>query len=198
MRKLTIGLALAGSIAGSLIVIALSRRVVSLNKAYSELKTLASTPHVGYAVPTLRTSTLTGDSVVVGELADTLARQVVLVFTTTCQFCRATIPVWQSVFDSVSRMPPGRLQIVALSLDSTTQTRAYALEHQLRYPIAFFPDWKSPRFFRARTVPQTLILNAFGVVVYSHIGLLEKGPGLDSLFQAFTARAQPVQAVSAR
>ncbi len=88
--------------------------------------------------------------------------------------------------------------MVALSLDSAAQTTAYASEHQLRYPVGFFPDWKAPLLFRAHAVPQTLVLNAYGVVLYSHIGLLEQGPGLDSLFQTLTARVRPTQSESAR
>jgi len=194
-RNWIVVLAVAGCLAASSLVVFLSKRVVELNRAYFELKTLSSQPHAGYVVPTMHVGALNGDSIVVGELADTLARQVVYVFTTTCPYCRATLPIWGLVFDSLARLPSSNVQVVAVSLDSAAATSAYAAEHQLRYPIAFFPDWKSPRFFRAHAVPQTLVLSRFGVVLYSHVGLLEKGPGLDSLFRSLAVISRPAREV---
>jgi peroxiredoxin len=194
-RNWIVVLAVAGCIVASSLVVFLSKRVVDLNRAYFEFKTLSSQPHVGYVVPTMHVGALNGDSLVVGELADTMARQIVYVFTTTCPYCRATLPIWGLVFDSLARLPSSNVQVVAMSLDSTNATSAYAAKHQLRYPIALFPDWKSPRFFRAHAVPQTLVLSHFGVVLYSHVGLLEKGPGLDSLFQSLTVAARPARQV---
>jgi thiol-disulfide isomerase/thioredoxin len=192
-RKWLAALTVTGIVAVSSLVVLLARRVVDLSRAYSELRTRSSLPHAGYVVPTIQVGALNGDSLVVGQLADSGGRQVVFVFTTTCPYCRATLPVWELVFDSVSRGATNGVQVVAMSLDSTTVTSAYAEEHRLHYPIAFFPDWKAVRFFRARVVPQTLVLSHLGEVLYSHVGLLEKGPGLDSLFRSLAAGVQPAR-----
>lgn len=194
-RNWVVAVALAGCAAVSALVVLLSKRVVDLSEAYSELKTRSTLPHAGYVVPTIQAIALNGDSIVVGQLADSLGRQVVFVFTTTCPYCRATLPVWGLVFDSLARLPTAGVQVVAMSLDSTTVTSAYAAEHRIRYPVAFFPDWKAPRFFRARAVPQTLVLSHRGEVLYSHVGLLEKGPGLDSLFRSLAAQPKPARSV---
>lgn len=197
-RNWVVVLALAGCTATAALVVLLAKRVADLSKAYSELTTRSTLPHPGYVVPTLHAVALDGDSIVVGQVADPSGRQVVFVFTTTCPYCRATLPVWQLIFDSLARQQPNGVQVVAMSLDSTTLTSAYAAEHGIRYPIAFFPDWKAPRFFRARAVPQTLVLSHLGEVLYAHIGLLEEGPGLDSLFRSLAAGAQPSSATGDR
>jgi thiol-disulfide isomerase/thioredoxin len=194
-RKWLTALTVTGFVAVSSLVVLLARRVIDLSQAYSELRTRSSLPHTGYVVPTIQVGALNGDSLVVGQLADSGGRQLVFVFTTTCPYCRATLPIWDLVFDSLSRVPTNGVHVVAMSLDSTAVTSAYAEEHRLRYQIAFFPDWKAVRFFRARVVPQTLVLSHLGEVLYSHVGLLEKGPGLDSLFRSLAGGVQPAQTV---
>ncbi len=50
--------------------------------------------------------------------------------------------------------------------------------------MATFPDWKTAQLARARAVPQTLVLNHWGEVVFAHTGRLEPGPVLDSVYAA--------------
>lgn len=192
-RNWTIGLALVGCTAVSALVVLLAKRVVDLSEAYSELKARNSLPYPGYIVPTIQARTLSGDSIEVGRLPAVGGRQVVFVFTTSCPYCRATLPVWDLVFDSLARQPSNGVNVVGMSLDSTTLTSTYAAEHRIRYPIAFFPDWKAPRLFRAQMVPQTLVLSHLGEVLYAHVGQLDRGPGLDSLFRSLTLTVRPAQ-----
>ncbi|MGH7540459.1 MAG: hypothetical protein ACRELC_05630 [Gemmatimonadota bacterium] len=55
----------------------------TLTDQYTTLRDWARSPHAGYAVPTFRTATLDGDSVVVGE-AVAGHRQFLFVFDTRC------------------------------------------------------------------------------------------------------------------
>ncbi len=84
----------AALVAASGLVVVLSRRYRELSADYQRLRVQATLPHAGTMVPTLRTATLQGRAIVVGELTDSTARQVLFVFNTTCPFCRVTIPVW--------------------------------------------------------------------------------------------------------
>ena len=88
-------------LAASALVVRLGQRGIAISKAYAELRTKATLPYRGYAVPTFRAAALTGDSITVGQLPDSGGRQVVLVFTTTCPYCRATLPVWKQLADSL-------------------------------------------------------------------------------------------------
>ncbi len=176
-----IGVAL---IAAAALVVIIGRRQLELTRAYTELRAKASLPYRGYAVPTFRAGTLGGDSITVGELPDSGGRQVVFVFTTTCQFCKATLPIWAAVADSMTRLGSGTVRVVAISLDSAAAAARYATEHHLSYPVLTFPHWKTAQLFRARAVPETVVLNQLGEVVFAHIGRLEAGPALDSVYLA--------------
>lgn len=77
----------AALIAASGLVLLLSRRLHDLSADYHEVRLLSTLPHAGTVVPTFRTVTLAMGSVTVGEAADSAARQVLLVFNTTCPYC---------------------------------------------------------------------------------------------------------------
>jgi peroxiredoxin len=170
------------------LVVVLGKRQIALNRAYAELRRLSSTPHKGYGVPAFLAHTLTGDTVTVGEVADSSARQVLFVLTTTCPYCRASLPVWALLADSLARVSGRHVRVVALSLDSLRRTNAYAAEHQLRYSVATFPSEKLRRLYRAGDVPQTVVLDAQGEVLYSHLGALVVGPVLDSVYRAASGK----------
>src|ERR1044071_1211731 len=78
----------------------------------------------------------------------------------------------------------GRVQVLAISLDSVERTRRYVNEHALRFTVVTFPSDKYQRLYRANSVPQTVVLDGTGAVVYAHVGLLRSGPVLDSVYRA--------------
>jgi len=188
MRRPPLNAVLALALVGATsLVVVLVRRLDALSMAYSRVRTLASTLHGGSVVPAFQTTTITGDSVTVGESADTNARQVVLVLTTSCPYCIATLPTWARMAVSLQKPGVTRVHVIALSLDSLDKSRRYAEEHQLRYPMATFPTTKLKRLYRANLVPTTAVLDHDGRVLYAHVGLLDNAAVLDSLY--FAARA---------
>jgi alkyl hydroperoxide reductase subunit AhpC len=94
----------------------------------------------------------------------------------------ATLPVWAQFADSAARIRGRHAQILGVSLDSLQQTRRYAAQNHIRYPLVTFPNEKIRRLYRAGSVPQTVVLDAGGLVLYAHVGRLENGPALDSLY----------------
>lgn len=168
------------------LVLLLSRRLRDLSDDYRELRLRSTLPHRGTVAPTFRTATLSGDSVTVGEARDSTARQVLLVFNTTCPFCRGIIPLWHRMADSLARL--GRVQVVAISLDAADTTRHYVAAHALRYPVLTFPQPKLARLYRAVAVPQTVVLDWRGTVLYAKTGTLDS-PSLDSVYAAVKGRA---------
>jgi len=173
-------------LAASGLVIVLATRNRALSADYRKLRELSTLPHAGTVVPTFRTATLEGRQVVVGELADSAARQVLFVFNTTCPFCLATIPVWKRLADSLGRL--GGVQVVAISLDTGDTTRHYVAKHALQYRVVTFPQRKLERLYRAVAVPQTVVLDWRGTVLYAKTGALDSG-SLDSVYAAVTRRA---------
>lgn len=172
-------------IAASVLVLFLSKRLRDLSADYRELRQLSTLPHAGTVVPTFHTITLAGDSVTVGECADSGSREVLFVFNTTCPYCRRMIPLWQRMADSLRRL--SQVQVVAISLHAADSTRRYTAEHQLRYSVITFPEPKLERLYRAAAVPQTVVLDWKGTVLYAKTGTLDS-VSLDSVYAAVTGR----------
>lgn len=173
-------------VGASALVLILSKRLHDLSAAYRELRQLSTLPHAGTVVPTFRTATLAGDSVTVGETADSTARQVLFVFNTTCPFCRRIIPLWHQIADSLMRLTRP-VQVIAISLDAADTTRHYVSEHAIRYRVLTLPERKLERLYRAAAVPQTVVLDWTGTVLYARIGTLEP-VSMDSVFAAVAGR----------
>ncbi len=177
----------AALVAASGLVVVLSRRCRELSADYQRLRVHATLPHAGTMVPTFRTATLQGRPVVIGELADSTARQVLFVFNTTCPFCRATVPVWQRMADSLGRL--GDVHVLAIFLDPLDSTEHYVATHAVRYQVVTFPQRKLKRLYRAVAVPQTVVLDWKGTVLYAKTGVLDSVT-LDSVYAAVTNRSQ--------
>jgi peroxiredoxin len=171
------GIALAAT---SILVLFLSSRLRHLSADYRELRVRSTLPHVGIVVPTFRTATLRRDSVIVGEAHDSTVRQMLFVFNTSCPYCRSMIPVWRQLADSVGRLAP-TLEVFAISLDPADSTRRYATEHALPYSVVTFPQPKLARLYRAVAVPQTIVLDWRGTVLYAKTGVLDRA-SLDSVY----------------
>jgi peroxiredoxin len=187
IRRMVPWMLVAALVAASCLVVVLSQRYRELSGDYQKLRVQATLPHAGTTVPTFRTATLQGRLVVVGELADSAARQVLFVFNTTCPFCRASIPVWQRLADSLGRL--GGVQVLAISLDPGDTTEHYVAEHAVRYPVLTFPQRKLKRLYRAVAVPQTVVLDWRGTVLYAKVGILDSR-SLDSVYTAVTGRSR--------
>jgi peroxiredoxin len=168
------------------LVLLLGRRLDALGEQYNTVRRLASKLHAGSVVPAFRAATLNGDSLTIGEAAGPDTRQVLFVLTTTCPYCKATLPVWARLADSLTRLPNHSIQVIAISLDSIEATRRYVEDHGLSYPVITFPSPKLRRLYRAGTVPETVVLDKEGRVLHARTGLLDRPAVLDSIYKAAT------------
>ena len=185
----------AGLVVGATLVVVLSQRLTRLTHAYQVLQRRASTLTTGEVVPTFQAVTLTGDTLTVGERLDG-GKQVLLLLTTTCPFCRATLPVWAQLADSIRQVRPD-VEVIAVSLDSLDATRRYAEEQGLAMPVVTVPTRNLVRLLRAGRVPQTVVVDHEGRVLYGWTGLLSAQAVLDSILIAVTAAPAAVPADSA-
>ena len=173
-------------VGASALVLILSKRLHDLSAAYRELRQLSTLPHAGTVVPTFRAATLSGDSVTVGEASDSSVMQLLYIFDTKCPYCRAIIPIWHQVADSIRRL--GRsVQVLAISLDPVDTTRRYVGEQRLQYAVLTFPQRKLERLYRATAVPQTMVVDWTGTVVFARTGRLDAG-AIDSVYTAIGIR----------
>jgi len=166
------------------LVATLGARYRDLSRSYERLRLWATLPHAGLEVPSFSTSTLDGAPVTIGAAVTPATRQVLFILRTTCPYCRATLPVWERVADSLRRVATPRIEVYAISLDPAESTRAYVRTNHLSYPVLTFPDRKLVALYRAVATPETVVLDGDGRVLYAHTGLLDSAAVLDSVFRA--------------
>ena len=158
----------------SLVLLALlTWRIRQVRAAHRELFRRTTHPHVGLYVPTFSTTSLTGSTVTVGRTAAG-QKQLLFVFTTTCAYCRATLPAWSRLATTVDSSHSVRVEVLGISLDSAEITRSYSTNHELRYPVVLFPEPKLRPMYRANAVPLTMLLDHEGEVLYSRFGVLDR------------------------
>lgn len=182
--------------AALVVILGLMARLHDLREDLIEAHRRAAFLHEGSVVPAVALSTLTGDSLMLGEPASEGGRQLLFVFTTTCPHCKATLPAWQGLADSIPKADP-RAQVIGVSLDSLHLTAAYVAANHLSYPAVMLEDLRTIALYRALMVPQTVVVSAEGVVRYARTGVLRDGPVLDSVYQAALGES-PSHDVAAR
>ena len=171
-----IGLTLAAAL-----VVVLSLKVRRLNEDYAKMSDRAIRPYAGMFVPTFQASTLTGQPVTVGKSAAPEGKQVLFFFTTTCPYCKTTLPAWREItaaLDTVRSIP---VAVYGVSLDSTAVTTQYVQDQRLPFPVLELPERKLSALLRAQSVPLTVVLDAEGRMIHQHLGELTDRVKIDSV-----------------
>ncbi|MBV9109632.1 MAG: TlpA family protein disulfide reductase, partial [Gemmatimonadetes bacterium] len=110
--------------------------------------------------------------------------QVLFVYTTTCPYCKATLPAWKRITAVADTMTAAKAQVYGVSLDSADVTRRYAQANALPYPTVRFPEERYVSMYRASAVPLTLVLDERGRTVYAHVGEISAPAVIDSVLDA--------------
>jgi peroxiredoxin len=172
---------------GALLVVALAVEVRQLRPLRSELLRQRTFPHAGQWLPTTRVASLDGDSLTIAW-ADEGQAQVLIGFTTTCPYCRESMPKWRALASRVAAIPGA--DVLWVSGSSVDSTRDWATREAPQHPVVRLPDAKTQRVMRFHTVPLTVVVDRYGRVVYSHSGAVRTTAVVDSVVDAVTrARA---------
>ncbi len=110
-----------------------------------------------------------------GRFAEQLQQPptIVFLFTTSCPTCQQTIPAWNQFYAETAASNSGP-QIVGLSLDPLQDTRDFVATYGIEFPVEVVIDRRSlDAQIRPVYVPQTLIVDANGVVLNAWTGLFE-------------------------
>ena len=172
------------------VVLAMQNR--ALRADYAALRERTALPHPGLYVPTFQTTTAGGQPVTIGEAAES-GRQLLFVFNTTCPYCRASLPAWNRIAASLDSAGEPAVAVYGISLDSAEETRRYVAEHGLTFPVVRFPQRKLSVLYRTGIVPQVLVLDQGGQVVYARAGVLEERAARDSVIAAATGVPEEVE-----
>ncbi len=168
---------LAVAAAALVLVAVLAVQNRRLRAQFADLRYRSIRPQAGDFVPTFVASTLNGDTVRIVS-GDTATRQVLLVFTTTCRYCEASVPAWNDLARSAALLGD---HVIGISLDSLDQTRRYAQQRGLRYPVIRFPSEAYRRMYRANSVPIAMVIDGGGRVIYARMGVVETDAARDSI-----------------
>jgi peroxiredoxin len=161
--------------------VTLARQKQSLEARYRELAARLDDPYMGMYVPVIRAPSVEGDSVLIGEPGEG-ERQVLLVFDTRCPYSRASLPWWNALADRLA--DDSRVRTYGVSLDSLEASRAYAMEHELAFPVVSLAERRAQGLLHLQRVPQILILNHKGRVAFTRLGVLESEAAVDSIVAA--------------
>ena len=135
-------------------------------------------PRAGVYVPIYETTSITGESVRLGD-PEPGTRQVLLFFNTTCPYCLNSVPTW----NALTGLADSRDDVTAIgvALDSTHLVTAYRSDHDLRYPVVELDDPRFVRLFRVTTVPLTMVIEPDGRVAYARRGQFASQVFVDSV-----------------
>jgi peroxiredoxin len=177
----------AALVAAAALVVVLGQQKRTLVGRYDELQQryyrALREPLPNSFLPSFQTATLEGQPVTIGQLPQA-GRQVLFVYTTTCPYCKASLPAWKRIAGTVDTMTSPRAQVFGVSLDSADVTRRYAAAHRLPYRTVRFPDPRLVSMYRAGAVPLTLVLDEQGRTVYARVGELSAPAAVDSVIAA--------------
>ncbi|MGD2216060.1 MAG: redoxin domain-containing protein [Gemmatimonadales bacterium] len=137
-------------------------------------------------VPVVRAPSVRGDSFVIGEASEG-ERQVLVGFSTTCGYCDASLASWESITTHLAE--ESGVRVFGVSRDSLETTRAYVEDRGLSFPVVTFSEPRIRALYRLQAVPQTLILEGEGRMIYARLGAVESEAAVDSVVAA--ARAAP-------
>lgn len=165
--------------------------IEQVEKGQVELRRATTEPLRGMYMPAFQAAPVEGGApATIGELPAE-GRQVLLIYTTTCPYCRSSIPAWKHLTAAVDTMTSIRATVWGVSLDSVDVTRQYISRHGLPYSTVRFPDEKVAAMYRAGTVPVTLVLDERGRTIYSRTGELKEKIAIDSVIAAIRWRPAP-------
>lgn len=115
----------------------------------------------------------------IGASLEKSSKQLLFLFTTTCNFCKENLEMWRLIFEQAKTKD---ISIAGISLHPQDKTEAYIQENGLEYPVYFAHDGKKfEKTNRLRGVPSTIILDTTGKVENVWVGVLTESDILDIL-----------------
>lgn len=188
---------LKGGAAVAVAVVLISLTLVSaearqLRESVKRWRGRAQWPAVNSTVPVISATSLTDSAVQIAS-GDSASTSVVLLFTTECQYCRASFATWKT---SAARLEAQGVRVHWLSLSSRDST--LRLADSLGLPldrVAVAPDPRAMRTARLRGVPATFVVDGTGRIHYLHTGVFGTKDA-DSLW--LVARANHATRTAAR
>lgn len=182
--------ALTGAlIVSTILVLLLALQVRQLRTDQQWLSDRVSKAYPGMYVPRVDATALDGSAHRLGQPRDRY--QVLFFFTTTCPYCRASLPLVKSIARQLDAASGGHAEMLGVTNDDPAAATAYAREHALPFPVVALQDRRTAMLFRARKVPMLMVIGADGRVRYSHVGVLNSKDGVTGVLTAVRTTDAP-------
>jgi peroxiredoxin len=179
LKELAIWTLLGGITAGGVYLVQQNQALAHENRV---LARRAVEPRAGLFVPAYAAATLDGQPVALGALGH---RQVLIFFRTTCPYCRASTPAWNTIAERLRTQPA--IAVYGVAMDSVGAARTYAAEYRLRFSVIARPDPRLVSLYRVSSVPMLLVVNEQGRLAYARLGVLQSAAAVDSVVTAAEA-----------
>ena len=151
-------LAGAAAVAYLIIGLAAENRDLKAQLAQERASPLADSLAPGDAIPAVAVSALDGSAMPLPEMLE--HGGVVVYLTTTCPYCRQTLPTWDGLAERYEQLG---VPFVGVSLHDAESTRAYVTETGIDWPMGVL-DAASSVDPKVRKVPFTVLVGSQGVV----------------------------------
>lgn len=185
----TVALLATGLVLATVLVVVLALQLRKANADMRWFAERATRPYVGMYVPRVPVASLDGQTHELGQpKAD---YQLVFFFTTTCPYCRASLPLVKNIARDLPATSGQRAEILGVAFATPAQAQAYAREHALDFPVIALEDRRISMLFRARKVPAFLVIDRNGRVKHSHSGVLNTKHSVKDILAAVRPEAAP-------
>lgn len=168
----------------------LSIRSKAMRAELRRLRQRSSAAYAGMWTPPHRVATVAGDSATIGH-GNGPNPQLLFYVSASCKLCSQTAPVWDSLARDIGARNPS-VDIRWVSLDSLSLAADWAAKHQIPAERVVLLEGEAPRrWYRALGVPQTVVFDSLGRVLFAHAGILNDQPAvIDSIRTVLTSRRE--------
>jgi peroxiredoxin len=166
-HKLRTALLVVGLVVASVLVVVLGRQKGELIDRVEWLNGRIRDPYPGLYVPAVLLGSIDGDSVRLGQVPEG-GLQMLFVFSTSCEYCKASVANWNLLASDWADQV--NVQVYGISVQAPDETQRFVTEQEIGFPVVHLTDRKLRALYRAYVFPQTVILDADGIVRYARIG----------------------------
>ncbi|MGH7602570.1 MAG: peroxiredoxin family protein [Gemmatimonadaceae bacterium] len=147
----------------------------------------------GSFVPPFTGSATNGRPLFVGKASSNFGLQFLIILTSTCPFCKQSLPAWKEIYLTLDTAKLPATDMVALTTDSLRVAKVYAGSNDLPFPLVSFPSRAYRYAYKGSLVPQIVLVDSGGRVVFARSGPLNTRVAIDSVLAA--VRKGPPQPV---
>lgn len=165
--------------------VALGMQHRAIKREFQEHRRSDLRVQAGTFLPPFSASSTSGGTFDVASGSADRGRQILIMLTAECPYCARTLPTWKSLHSELAGSDSLGSNFLALTTDSMRVARAYAESNDLPFPLIPFGSQKYMQLFRAALVPQTIVVDNSGRVIFARSGELSTRAAIDSVRAAF-------------